>query len=38
MYSVNGEFNNYGASKTEVKNGDVIEWTYTCDLGKDVQK
>ena len=35
-YSVNGYFPNYGCSKYEVSDGDVIEWSYTCDLGKDV--
>ena len=36
MYSVNGEFPNYGCSKYIVKKGDVIRWQYTCDLGKDI--
>ena len=36
MYSVNGEFPNYGCSSSEVADGDVICWVYTCDLGKDV--
>ena len=36
MYSVNGWFPNYGCSKYEVSDGDVIEWKYTCDLGRDV--
>lgn len=36
MYRVNGEFPGYGASEVEVKPGDVIEWLYTCDLGKDI--
>lgn len=36
MYKVNGWFPNYGVSKYEVKDGDVIEFVYTCDLGKDV--
>lgn len=35
-YSVNEYFPNYGCSKYEVSDGDVIEWRYTCDLGKDV--
>lgn len=38
MYCVNGEFYNYGCSKAVINNGDVVEWVYTCDLGKDVQK
>lgn len=36
MYKVNGWFPNYGVSKYTVKDGDVIEFVYTCDLGKDV--
>ena len=36
MYQVNGWFPNYGCSRYQLKDGDVIEWVYTCDLGKDV--
>ena len=36
MYKVNGWFPNYGCSRYLLKNGDVIEWVYTCDLGRDV--
>lgn len=36
MYKVNGEFPGYGCSKYVLKDGDVIEWVYTCDLGRDV--
>lgn len=36
MYKVNGVFPNYGCSNYKLKDGDVIEWVYTCDLGKDV--
>lgn len=36
MYKVNGEFPNYGCSKYILKNGDRVEFVYTCDLGKDV--
>lgn len=36
MYSVNGSFPNFGCSKYVLKDGDVIEWVYTCDLGADV--
>ena len=36
MYSVNGWFPNYGCSRYQLKDGDVIEWLYTCDLGHDV--
>ncbi len=37
-YCVNGWFPNYGASRYLVSAGDVIEWRYTCDLGKDVEQ
>ena len=36
MYRVNGWFPNYGCSRYQLQNGDVIEWVYTCDLGSDV--
>lgn len=36
MYRVNGWYPNYGCSRYELKDGDVVEWRYTCDLGKDV--
>ena len=36
MYSVNGWFPNYGCSRYQLQPGDVIEWQYTCDLGRDV--
>ncbi|MGI5824848.1 MAG: DUF4430 domain-containing protein [Bacillota bacterium] len=36
MYSVNGWYPNYGSSRYQLKAGDVIEWKYTCDLGKDI--
>ena len=36
MYKVNGWFPNYGCSSYYLSDGDVIEWIYTCDLGKDV--
>lgn len=36
MYKVNGWFPNYGASRYALKDGDVVEWVYTCDLGRDV--
>ena len=37
-YSVNGEFPNYGCSQYQLKDQDVIQWAYTCDLGKDLEK
>ena len=36
MYRVNGWFPNYGSSRYQLKDGDVVEWVYTCDQGKDV--
>lgn len=36
MYKVNGWFPNYGCSRYQLKEGDTVEWVYTCDLGKDV--
>jgi hypothetical protein len=36
MYRVNGWFPNYGCSRYMLKDGDVIEWIYTCDLGRDI--
>ncbi len=36
MYSVNGWFPNYGCSRYSLKEGDKVEWLYTCDLGKDI--
>ncbi|MDR1094233.1 MAG: DUF4430 domain-containing protein [Clostridiales bacterium] len=36
MYQVNGRFPNYGCSQYKLKDGDVVEWMYTCDLGRDV--
>lgn len=36
MYSVNGVFPNYGCSQYQLKDGDSIQWKYTCDLGRDL--
>lgn len=36
MYKVNGWFPNYGCSRYALKDGDVVEWIYTCDLGRDI--
>lgn len=36
MYSVNGWYPNYGCSSYTLKDGDAIEWNYTCDLGRDL--
>lgn len=37
MYKVNGWFPNYGASKYALKEGDAVEFVYTCDLGVDIR-
>ena len=36
MYCVNGWYPNYGCSRYQIQSGDVIEWHYTCDLGRDL--
>lgn len=36
MYRVNGWYPNYGCSRYQLKDGEVVEWRYTCDLGNDV--
>lgn len=36
MYKVNDWFPNYGCSRYQLKNGDVVNFLYTCDLGRDV--
>ncbi len=36
MYRVNGWFPNYGCSRYQLKDGDQIEWLYTCELGADI--
>jgi len=36
MYCVNGWYPNYGCSRYVLKPGDVIEWNYTCNLGRDL--
>lgn len=36
MYRVNSEFPSYGCSGYKMKNGDVLDWIYTCDLGRDI--
>lgn len=35
-YCVNGKFPAFGCSKYVLRDGDKIEWKYTCDLGADV--
>lgn len=36
MYRVNGWYPNYGCSRYQLQDGDIVEWRYTCDLGNDV--
>lgn len=36
MYRVNGWYPNYGCSRYQLAQGDVVEWRYTCDYGKDI--
>lgn len=36
MYRVNGWYPNYGCSRYTLKQGDKVEWRYTCNLGKDI--
>ena len=36
MYSVNGQFPQNSCSDYKPSDGDVIEWQYTCSLGKDL--
>ncbi len=36
MYRVNGWYPNYGCSRYQLKDGDKVEWRYTCDLGSDI--
>lgn len=35
-YKINGKGMGYGSSSSYPKDGDVIEWLYTCDQGRDV--
>ena len=36
-FLVNGKSTNYGSSQYEVKNGDVIQWRFSCNAGRDVR-
>ncbi|MBQ8040818.1 MAG: DUF4430 domain-containing protein [Lachnospiraceae bacterium] len=36
MYRVNGWYPNYGCSRYQLEPGEVVEWRYTCNLGKDI--
>lgn len=35
MYTVNGQAPNYGCSQYQLEDGDVVEWIYSCDMGRD---
>ena len=37
MYRVNGEYAQVSCSDYKVKDGDKIQWSYTCDLGEDIK-
>lgn len=36
MYKVNGQTPNTGCSDYILNDGDIIEWVYTCNMGKDI--
>ena len=36
MYKVNGWYPNYGSSRYQLIDGDMVEWRFTCDLGNDI--
>lgn len=36
MYSVNGWYPNYGSSLYKLRDGDVVQWRYTTNLGADL--
>lgn len=36
MYRVDGWYPNYGCSRYVLKDGETVEWRYTCDFGKDI--
>lgn len=36
MYRVNGWYPNYGCSRYQLADGEVVEWRYTCVLGNDI--
>ena len=37
LYCVNGKYQQTSCSEYKVKDGDKIQWHYTCDLGEDVK-
>ncbi|WP_305767484.1 DUF4430 domain-containing protein [Candidatus Epulonipiscium viviparus] len=36
IYRVNGIFPNYSCTEYKLSDGDVVEWLYTCDYGRDL--
>ena len=36
IYKVNGEIVSYSCSQYQLKDGDIIEWVYSCNVGNDV--
>lgn len=36
MYRVDGWYPNYGCSRYQLKQGETVEWRYTCELGRDI--
>ena len=36
MYRVNGEIPSVGCGEYRLRDGDCVEWLYTCDLGNDL--
>lgn len=36
LYSVNGKYSSLSSSSYKLQDGDVIEWNYSCDLGRDL--
>ncbi len=36
MYRVDGWYPNYGCSRYSLRQGEKVEWRYTCDLGSDI--
>ena len=37
MYRVNGEFPSVGCGSYKLQDGDIVEWLYTCELGRDLE-
>ena len=36
MYRVNGWYPNYGCSRYQLNDSEVVEWRFTCDMGNDI--